>query len=150
MILAGGSIELRRDLAVRRRRQRPPEVAGDRRPVAHLFEGRLDLRAEGLGIGTTSSKVASRRRVGRARDLAAEYDPAGAFSFWIGDRDRRNQGLGVRMPRRGEQRRRPPDLDDPSEVHDRRTPRDAAHHVQVVRDEQVRDPEVSLQVRKQL
>jgi hypothetical protein len=55
----------------------------------------------------------------RARHVAFEHDVlAGTFRPWIGDRHRREQGLGVRMRRSLVDVLFVAELDDLAEVHD--------------------------------
>ena len=68
----------------------------------------------------------------------------------VGHRHGRQQDLGVRMARRGEQRVAVGDFDDVAEVHHGDAVADVAHHRQVVRDEQVGDAELGLQVHQQV
>ena len=58
--------------------------------------------------------------------------------------------MRVRVPGFGEQRALVGELHDLAEVHHRHSGRDVLHHREVVRDEQVREPEASLQVLQQV
>ena len=69
----------------------------------------------------------------------------------IGERDRRQQRLGVGVPRRGVQRRAcRRDLDDLAEIHHRDAVADVLHHGEIVGDEQVGQAELALQVLQQV
>ena len=77
---------------------------------------------------------------------------AGVISlrFGIGVGAALKQSLGVRMQRLGEELLGRRLLDDPAQIHDGDVLADVAHHRQVVRDEQVGEPEILLQTHQQV
>lgn len=85
--------------------------------VAHFPEqGRL-LTAYVLGGRAAGVEFAAGGGIDRARDVAAKHDPR-PLALRIGDRDGRQQRLGIRMERLAEQfipRRK---LDKRAQVHD--------------------------------
>src|SRR5574337_1090630 len=95
------------------------ELTQHRRLAAAVF---LRLRAAGV-------EVAAARRMDRVRHLAFEQDALAPHGR-VGDRHRRQQGLGVRMPGRGVERARRGDLDDAPEVHHRHPVADVLDHRQ--------------------
>jgi hypothetical protein len=75
--------------------------------------------------------------------------PDGGLSG-LGDRRRRQQGLRIGVLWIGEQLGRVRQFDDPPQIHHRDTGRDVAHHGKVMSDEQVRQPELLLQILEQV
>ena len=97
------------------------------------------------------AEPAAARRVRRARHLAAQHDALPRpLHRRVRDRHRRDQRLGVRVVRALEQRVAVRGLDDRAQVHHRDPVADVPDHRQVVGDEQVRQPEVVLQLLQQV
>jgi hypothetical protein len=69
---------------------------------------------------------------------------------WIGDGDCREQRLRVGMLRRAEQRGSWSDLDDFSQIHHRDSTAEVLDQPEVVRDEQIRQIELLLQIDEQI
>ena len=107
------------------------------------------LQTQGPGVHAAGVEVATGRRVQRAGHVAGKQH-ARALQAGLGQRDRRQQRLRVRVARRGEQGRLVGNLDDAPEVHHRHPRGDVLDHRQVVRDEQVRQAELALQVLQQV
>ena len=100
---------------------------------------------------TTRMEAAGGRRVERARDVPHEHDLlARAPERRIGDRHRREQGAAVRMLRRRVQLLLGAGLHRLAEIHDHDAVRDVPDDVQVVRDEDVREVEIALEVLEQV
>ena len=119
----------------RRRRGRPLRVSGG------------DSSAQrGARVRAARAEAAARRRRGRVRHVALQHACARRLSRRVGHRNRREQRLRVRVARRGEQRALVGALDDAAEVHHRDARRDVLDDREIVRDEQVRQPEARLQV----
>ncbi len=87
---------------------------------------------------------AARRRPDRARDVALEDDALPAL-LGIGDGDRRQQRLRVRVERRLEHRDPVGHLGDAADVHDRHPVADVLDDAHVVGDEQVGQVELALE-----
>ncbi len=97
--------------------------------------------------GGTGSPLA----VGRARQIAVQHLPLGRpRPLGIGHRHRLQQRLRVRMERMRVELVAWCALDDPAEVHHRDLVRDVLDDGEVVRDEEVGQPEVALQVGQQV
>ena len=111
----------------------------------------LVVSLERLELEAPGAEPAPRRRVRRARQVALEQDPlAGALAARVGQRDRRQQRLRVRVRRAARTARACRDLDDLAEVHHRDAVGDVPHHRQVVRDEHVAQAELVAQVVEQV
>src|SRR5580765_2627734 len=126
------------------------EVAGDRLArYPTLDERRLLLRADLLRLPAPRAETTPRRRVGGARDVALEHDPL-PFSALNGrlDRHRRQERLRVWMHRRAIDLLPRPELDDLAEVHDGDAVGDVVDDGEIVCDEEVRQPELLLQLRE--
>lgn len=96
-------------------------------------------------------EVAAGRRVQRAREVAAEHDPAAATLLGrVGHRCRGEQRLRVRVLRRGEQLGGRGLFDDPPQVHHRDAVRQVLHGREVVGDEQAAEAAVALEVREEV
>ncbi len=100
---------------------------------------------------TARVEAARGRGVRRARQIAREQDRlALALDRGVRDRHRREQRDRVRVQRVVVELLGGRDLDDPAEVHDRDPRRDVTDDREVVGDEQVRQPELPLQVLHQV
>ena len=88
-----------------------------------------------MGLGTSPGRMM------RARLIAGSG---------IGHRYRRQQRFGVRMLRMGEQRAARRELDDAAEIHHRDAVADVLDDREVVRDEEIRQAELRLQVHEQV
>src|SRR4051794_25292162 len=117
------------------------EVAGVEVAGAAVLEGRVEGHAglplvvvEHVGeLLAAGAEPAARRRVGRAGHVAGDDDPlTGPLTTGVGQRDGRQQGLGVRVRRPFEQLVPLGDLHDPAQVHDRDAVGDVPDHRQVV------------------
>jgi hypothetical protein len=85
------------------------------------------------------------------RNLALQDDRnPGPFLLRVGEGDRRDQRLGVRVEWLFEDRVGVGGLDDAAQVHDGDAIRDVANHGQVVGDEEIGQTESGLQVRQQV
>src|SRR6266513_199703 len=119
--------------------------AGQVVAAADVRERRLVDLAAGLGVQTAGVEPAAGRRVDRARDVARQDDPLPP-QLRVRDRHRREQRLRVRMLGVAEQLFGLRQFHDLPEVHDGDPVADVLHDRQVVRDEQVRQPELLLQL----
>ena len=119
------------------------EIA-DRRHLrfAQLVRHQLLVAAAGL-------ERAAGRRVHRRRDVAFQHDVL-LDHAGVGDRDRRQQRLGIGMIGRREDLVGRALLDDVAEIHDDDAVGDVAHHRQIVADEQHRRLVLALDVHQQL
>ena len=118
-------------------------------PPRARHERRLLLRADLLRLPAARPEAAAGRRVRRARHVSLEHDPRALAALGRGlDRHRREERLRVRMHRRVVDLLARPDLDDLAEVHHRDPVGDVADDREVVRDEEVREPELALQLRR--
>ena len=117
------------------------------RSLRHAALRVLELAAQ----PAAGMEAAAGRRVGRRRDVAdQDQAPALGLDRRIGDRHRADQGGRVRVQRIAVELERRGLLDHLAQVHDRDPVADVAHHAQVVRDEQVGQPELLLQLREQV
>src|SRR5258708_2442204 len=107
------------------------------------------LGADLLRKGASRAKPASRRRIDRARPLPVQHD---ALAMLTRERlgDRREQRNRVRMKRRAIQLGSVRDLDDLAEVHDCYPVADVPDDREVMRDEDVREVEIPLQLHQQI
>ena len=94
-------------------------------------------------------KRAPGRWIRRARQIASQHD-ARASPSGLGLRHGREQGHGVRMSRRAQYLLGGALLDDPAEIHHGDAMRDLAHHGEVVRDEEIGETPLALQVGEQV
>src|SRR3954452_10854076 len=121
-------------------------VAGDELPVERAEWRHLVPAPLRLHVRAACVEAATGWRIGRARQVALKQDGlALTLDHRVGDRHRREERDRVRVERRLVQRLRRRDLDDGAEVHDRDSVRDVAYDGEVMRDEEVRQVEVSLQ-----
>ena len=111
---------------------------------------RLVGRADLGRVAAARVEAAAARRVDRARHVALEHDPLALRRSRIGDRHRREQRLGVRVDRPLVELLGRRELDDLAEVHHRDAVGDVAHDAEVVRDEDVGQRELVLQVVEQV
>ena len=115
-------------------------------PLAAVDQRRILLRTDRLCLPAARPEPATRRRVGRVRHVALEHDPLALPALArLLDRNRGEQCLRVRMRWALVDVRPGSDLDDTSEVHDGDAVGDVPHEREIVRDEEVRQPEVPLQ-----
>lgn len=126
---------------------RPPDATHP----SPIPEGRAAVSSPGrsdrqLGSG---GGIGSRPGGYRARRIA-DREGARGPGAWYGDRRRRQQHPGVGVLRVGEQRLALRDLDDAPQTHHRNPLADVADHGEVVRNEQVRDAELRLQIHQQV
>jgi len=110
------------------------QVAGDVVAGEDLAHLRLLLRAALEGVGAAGVEAAARGRVDRARHVALQ-DDALARRLGVGNRDRRQERLGVGVLRAGEEGALVGELDDLAEIHDRDAVADVLDHRKVVGDE---------------
>ena len=93
--------------------------------------------------------MAARRRIDRARYVAAQDDPLAA-ELRVRDGDRGHERLRVGVLRVAEHLAPVGDLHDLAEVHHGHPVADVLNHAHVVGDEQVRQPELPLQIAQQV
>ena len=110
-------------------------------------DGRL-LGAARHRLRAARVEVATRRRIHRRRDLAADRHEAAVAP--VQPRHLVEQGLRVGMQRRREQRRGRRHLDDAAQVHHHDPVGQMAHDAQVVADEQIGQAELLAQVHEQV
>src|SRR5215212_7434123 len=105
-------------------------------------------RRELLAAGT---ELTTGGRIGRARQVAGQQNPLpGALLHRIGNRDRRKQRLGIRVRRVLVDIVDRADLHDLAQIHHRYPIRDVPDHRKVVRDEEVGQRELGLQLVQQV
>ena len=118
---------------------RDPVAGGVLDELRRLFAAQFD------SVGAARVEVAAGRRIRRARDLAFQY--VGLFAdLRIGNRHRLQQGRSVRVLGIAEQFLGLGQLDHLADVHDRHAVGDVADDAEVVRDEEVREAELFLEV----
>src|SRR5687768_13271783 len=105
----------------------------------------IGFRANRLGERTLEAEAAAGRRATGIWKLAGKHHPP-PLASWIGNRDRRQQRPGVGMLRRGIEPALLGDLDDAAEIHDRDLVGNVLHDAEVMRDEQISEPSLSLQI----
>ena len=115
------------------------------------MSGGSSVGADVLRLPAARAKSASRGRVGRARHVSRQHDPpALAAHVRRLDRDGGEERLRVRVHRRLVDLLARPDLDDLAQVHHGDAIRDVADDRQVVGDEEVREPELVLELGEQV
>ena len=121
-------------------------------PRPEVVERRLvDVAVPFVEAGAARVEAAGARRVDRIRDVTLEHDPAAqAPARRVRDRHGREERARVRMLGRRVELLLVRDLGDLAEVHHEHAVGDVTDDVQVVRDEDVREPEVALQVLEQV
>src|SRR5712691_11769394 len=112
---------------------------------SHVTKERLLLRAALLGPRTSRPEAASARWLQGGRNFAGQDDPP-SLPPRVRHRDGGEQGARVRMGTTLEHLQGLSEFHDFSKVHDRDVIREVAHEGQVVRDEEVREPEVALEI----
>jgi len=113
----------------------------------HGLEGWLLNRANLLRLEAARVKATSRRWINRARHLAGKWNSsAQPLLFRIGQGDGRKQRLRVGMLRRLKQLPPVGDLYHLAQVHHEHSMTDVPHQREIVRDEEVRETQLVLQV----
>src|SRR5215469_11001180 len=125
------------------------KVTGDHVAGADLPQCRDLTFASRFSIGAAGMKAAARWRIDRARDIAFQKAPL-ALDPRVGDWHRRQQGLGIRMQRVGEEGRFVGVLDDLTKVHHRDAVADMLDDREIVRDEQIGQVLFALQIHHQV
>jgi len=119
--------------------------------AAVVFERRIFDFAAFKSHGATRMKATARWRIDRGRDIAAEHD---ALTPALGGRIRngncREQRLRVRMQRPLVERVARAELDDLTDVHDGDAGRNVSHHREIVRDKQIGQSKLALQILEQV
>ena len=118
-------------------------------PRRDLAERRRGLAADRLGVAAAWVEVAAGRRRGRAGDVAGEDDGL-VLGVRVRLRHRREQRLGVGVPRAPVEVAGVGELDDLSHVHDRDAVGDVLDDAQVVRDEDDTEVQLALQLLQQV
>ena len=114
-------------------------------PVVDLDEWGLCLLADGAELAWAPRvEDAARRRRRRARDVTFEPDPVATPA--VDRRHRREEGLGVRVMRAVEHDVCRAELLQPTEIENGDPVRDVADDAEIVRDEEVRDLLLRLQL----
>src|SRR5262245_50364748 len=126
-----------------------PNLAGHPVVRRDLLEHLFVRRARRNAKGTPGVEAAPRRRVDRARHVTLEQDPL-ALHGRIGNRHRRQERLGIRMARVGVELLRRRDLDDLAQVHHCHARRDVLDDREIVRDEEIGEPELRLEILEQV
>src|SRR6202051_4127560 len=125
-------------------------MAGDPMPVGTLPECRCVTAAyRKLSDRASGMEMAARRRLNGTWNLALQSD-ALPLHFWIRDRDRRQQRLGIRVQRRGIKLARGRGLDDAAEIHDGHALADMLDDRQIMGDEEISQPQLLLQVLQEI
>ncbi len=120
-------------------------------PGAISRSGGGSLRHRIRRVAAARVEGAARRRPRRIGDLARKADArAGPPQAGIGHRHGGEQRLGVGVLRIGEERRRRRFLDDAADIHHRDPVRDVLDDREVVRDEEIGEAELVLQVLEQV
>ena len=115
-------------------------------PLAPVDQGRHLVGADRLRLPAAGAERAPRGRVRRAGHVAFEDDALALATLrWFLDGYRREQSLRVRVRRTIVDIGLRPDLHDLAQVHDGDAVRDVADERQVMRYEEVGQPEVSLE-----
>src|SRR5215831_964287 len=125
-----------------------PEMARNR--MLPISEKRRILVGAALPrMRAASAKTATRRGIVRTRHVTFENDPPPAHRG-LRNRYGREKRLRIRMSRTGKQRPLVRVFHDAPEVHHRNAVSDVLYHCEIVSDEDVRKPELSLQIGKQI
>ena len=127
----------------------PGEMAGGEVALAVRLERRLDLGADPAARAGSASGSGS-RTAGSIGLGTSPWSMIRCASRRAAARDRREQRLRVRVQRPREQVGRVGELDDLAEVHHGDAVGDVADDGEVVRDEEVGQPEVALQLDEQV
>ena len=117
-------------------------MAGDERAVS-LDQLRPLPAAAFVGKGAARVKGAARRRIDRVRHFTRD---GLALSMRIEPWDRLQQQPRIGVPRPGKQLIGRGDLDQAAEIHDADPVGDLIDHRQIMRDEQIGEAELALQV----
>src|SRR3981081_1238285 len=126
------------------------QMAGDPMPVGTLLERRrLSLAERKLGDRASGVKMAARRRVNGARNLALQSD-ALPLHFRIRNRDRRQQRFGIGMQRRGIKLAGGRGLDDAAEIHHGNAPAAGLVDRRTMGNEEIGEPELLLQILQEI
>ena len=126
-------------------------VAGGEVAVAVVHERRLDLGADLRRVAAARVEAAAGGRVDRARHVALEHDPLALLGeVGVGHGHGREQRLGVGHDRPRVELLRRRELDELAEVHDRDPVGDVADDAEVVRDEDVGEVELVLELLEQV
>ena len=120
--------------------------------VTEVGERGAHLAADLGRVRTARMEAAATRRRDRARDLALENNLLARRLLLtrVDVRDRREERLGVRVDRPSVEVVRGRRLDDHAEIHHRDSIRDVVDDAEVVRDEDVRQVELVLEVVEQV
>ena len=111
------------------------------------FQFRRDHAATRLGDGTAIGEPATRIDAIGRRNVAGEHGPASIpLDLRVGYRHGGKQGLRVGVQRPAVERDGVGQLDDSPEIHHADPIRDMPHDREVVSDEQIRQPELPLQI----
>ena len=142
------ALQNRQRVSMTRFRKLSAKVAGDLPAVERPRQRALGC-AGARSRGGSGWKNAAGRRIQRRRQLAFEHDPLPPRDARHARR-RRQQRLRVGVQRPREDALLGSLLHDEAQVHHQHVVRDVAHHAQVVRDEQVGQAQVALQVGQQV
>src|SRR6266567_2820653 len=136
-------------LTVRHRDRRFAQVTRDPMRRHGFLEDRFLDAASIESIGAAGMKAASRGNLDRAGHVTGQNKP---FSLDGGIRHRngREQRFGVRVQRIAEQLPGRCDLDDPAEIHHGDPMADVLDHGEIVRDKEIRQAELALQIGEQV
>ena len=139
-------VELLRALRVARGPgRRFAQVARDQVCGQRFLQHRLLDSAAIERIRATRVEAAAGGKLDRTGHIAGKND-ALAPGGRIRHRDRGEQRFGVRMQRIAEQLARRRDFDDPAEIHHGDPVADVLDHGQIMRDEEIREAELALQI----
>ena len=133
----------------RGRDRRFAQVARDQVCRHRFLQHRLLDPAAIERIRATRVEAAAGRKLDRTGHIAGKND-ALALDGGIRHRNRREQRFGIRMQRIAEQRARRRDFDDPAEIHHGDPVADVLDHGEIVRDEEIRQAELALQIDQQV
>src|SRR5579864_4608165 len=126
-------------------------MTGARVPLTAVDEGRLFFGADRLRFPAAGAEPAAGRRVRRAWHVALEHDPLPLAALArLLDRNRRQKRLRIRMRRALVDLVPRADLDHLAEIHHGDAIGDMPDDGEIVRNEDVREPEVALQRLEQI
>ena len=124
-------------------------MARDKASVGNGHQRWIQSSTAILHERTPGGKTASGRDVVRAGEISHQFMPVARL---VGMRgwDRRQQRLRIGMCRRCEQTIRSCDLDNAAEIHDRNAIGDVAHDREIVRNEQIGELQLPLEILQQV
>lgn len=117
--------------------------------VPLIFKRGTLVGAKGLGIGTAGMEVTAGRRIERRRDFSPDEQTV-ARAVRVGDRHGVEERFAVGVAGGVIQSFGGSQFDDPSEIHDRDPIADVLDHRKIVRDKEISQGKLLLQILQQI